>query len=266
MDCYSDDNGQTICVDTEALKGAALDFAGDIAGDLFGFGGGSSSSSTPKKETAPAPVSKNYTDGTQCFNSDFDCLSGCCKENYILDVPEDLKSYLNYDDDLDFSEETVKVNKWKGEEIASTWSLIEVAYPNPEFFPDNPKEGVPPTIEPSVKPDMPTEFLIDAYLGGVEVPIRYRPDLSNYGQESTVTAEEAEIIAFEPLSVNVWNYTKVEENLNPTGAKELKDWKYRFLTIYDIEKNTALINKLSALSAKYKIESAAVINGYINVQ
>lgn len=213
------------------------------------FGGSSSSSSTPpKKETAPAKVSKNYADGEQCFNSDFDCLSGCCKENYILDVPEDLKSYLNYDDDLDFSEETVMVNKWKGEEIASTWSLIEVAYPNPEFFPENPRDGVPPTIEPSVKPDVPESFLKTAYLSGVEVPIRYRPDLSNYGSGSGITADEAEIIAFEPLVANVWNNTKVEENLNPDGAKDLKDWKYRLLTVYDLEDNMKLQGKLLDLS------------------
>ena len=147
LDCATSDDGKTsICVDTEALKEELWS-----AGSDFLFGGGSdSSSSAPKKET-PKPVeSKNYADGTEC-PSNFDCASRCCKKNFILEDPILLDGYIEYWETPSLSEEKLYINKLRQEEIKSLWSTYEVAYPNPEHFPDVPRDNVPEMIMPTVK-------------------------------------------------------------------------------------------------------------------
>ena len=70
----------------------------------------------------------------------------------------------------------------------------------------------------------------------------------NVDMPSKITAQDAEMIAFQPYSEGVWNHTKVGEFLNPKDS----DKKFRLMYVYEMETENpnydVLIKKAEALS------------------
>ena len=116
LDCVYGDDGTKICIDTDAAVAAAT----DALADAFGFG---SSTEEPKKEE-PAPLPK-IANGVSCVGEpDSRCESTCCSANHLIEMPESIKTYVNFDNKrtTDWSTLEIALNELKQKEIMQTWT------------------------------------------------------------------------------------------------------------------------------------------------
>ena len=136
---------------------------------------------------------------------------------------------------------------------------MEVAYPNPEYFPEVVQEGVPATIEPSVKPTIGSGYHTNAYVSGIPVPVQHRPSVKD--EDYSGDLYSGEIIIIEPFSDGVWNETKAQEALNPEGTGK----SYRLMLVDEPGRSRSFDEDVRLYMARQQIKTAALIGGYITI-